>query len=292
MRRHGPAARVRRGSGTRRGYQPGSRTSTRGRASSASSSTGRLLRARHRARLDRGLPRTWSPSAATSTSPTGCGPRSGLPGRPRYRDFHTFDHDPGLKPGRVTSARARAARRRRPTTRTARRAVSATRRTSSPSCGAGSSRSPAAGGRPGLVVGRSTPSCSATGGTRARRSCRGCCALLPLAGCAHHDAARRDRRRRSSRARVRSGPARGDRQGLAGLGGAEVADLVELNERGCRKRATRRGATRVADPYGASDPLASPGGAAGAVERLGVHGHQGLRGRTTPASRRRARSRA
>jgi 1,4-alpha-glucan branching enzyme len=30
-------------------------------------------------------------------------PRSGYPGDPRYRDFHTFDHDSGLRPARVTS---------------------------------------------------------------------------------------------------------------------------------------------------------------------------------------------
>lgn len=39
-------------------------------------------------------------------------PRSGYPGRPEYRDFHTFDHPSGFRPARVTSRRTPPERKR------------------------------------------------------------------------------------------------------------------------------------------------------------------------------------
>ena len=99
-------------------------------------------------------------------------PRAGYPGGPDYRDFHTFDHDSGFKPFRVTGRRVARQGALRPRARGGRRGARrrGLRAPSSSTRLAGSARAPRASRASSSP--RTTPSSSATGGTRARRGWR------------------------------------------------------------------------------------------------------------------------
>ena len=113
-------------------------------------------------------------------------PRAGYPGGPDYRDFHTFDHASGFSPPGSPAAHVAAARQAalRPGPPAAAAVagdaadfVSVVRET--PGRAAASAH-----GRPGARRSRrSTPSSSATGGTRARPGWRPCCARCRTRAC-------------------------------------------------------------------------------------------------------------
>ena len=111
-------------------------------------------------------------------------PRRGYPGGRWYRDFHTFDHDSGFRlvPGDLAPDRGR--RTRRPTTTAGRGGRRrATPRTSWRPSGGGCSRATdASAAAPASSSWRTTPSCSATGGTRVRSSSEAVLRALPAAG--------------------------------------------------------------------------------------------------------------
>ena len=192
-------------------------------------------------------------------------PRKGYPGGRWYRDFHTFDHASGFRPvarhehhdaaAREGAVRARIAQPRRSRADAAdfvdvvrRRLVDladAARRAT----------------RPGRRR-RTTPSCSGTGGTRARSGSRRCCGP-PRGRRARDDAAPARSRPGTSAVRSTSAPGRGARARTGGCGTAQaVADLVADNERAARpgrarcSQSPRRTATRRATSSRATTLLA------------------------------------
>ena len=124
---------------------------------------------------------TWLPSAATCRSATASGPRSpDIPGHAAYRDFHTYDHETGLKPSRVTGRTVDSADKAPYDPELAAAAVDKPRRRlrrhrSARVCAA---NPPGSAATPSWSP-HSTPNCSGTGGTRARSGSRSSCARCP-----------------------------------------------------------------------------------------------------------------
>ena len=231
---------------------------------------------------------TSSRSAATWRSPTWSGPR-GPASRagPDYRDFHDVDHPSGLRPARVTDRRARPQK--RPTTPTA--AAAAARRDAADFVGAVRDRLVAlarAGRTAGLAVvawdtelfghwwheGPAVPRARAADAAGGRRA-------------AGDPAARSTERATSSAIDLPAGSL-GRGQGLAAVGrpGRWPTWLPTAGRGGpaARRRTPVRAARGSARRPGPGRP--GPGGAAGAVQRLGVHGVAGQRGRLRPGAAR------
>ena len=214
-------------------------------------------------------------------------PRAGYPGGRDYRDFHTYDHPSGLKPSRVTGhavappdkqpydpERAAAA-----VARDAADFVSVVRETADrPARAARSARAHGRGVRHRALrplVARG-PRLAGGGAARAARG-----------GRAGDDPARRGRRRARRPIRCRCPRRRGARARTGGCGRASRSPTSSR-----RSDDVQKTLVSVARPRPDARPggrRARPGGAAGAGQRLGVHGQQGLRGRLRARPRRHAR---
>ena len=111
-------------------------------------------------------------------------PRAGYPGGRGYRDFHTYDHP--LRPQALPGSPVAPSRRRTSAPYDPERAAAAVARDAADFVAVVRRRLidlRERHGRPARSRSRrSTPSSSATGGTRARPGWRPCCALLPAAG--------------------------------------------------------------------------------------------------------------
>ena len=188
---------------------------------------------RHRARPAGRATRTSSRSAATWRSATGCGPRSpGYPGRAAYRDFHTYDHDTGLKPSRVTGRTVDSERQGalRPGARRRRRSTSTSRTSSRPSA-TGSASENDAHGRPALVVAAFDTELFGHWWYEGPQWLEKVLRALPEAGVGVGTLRRRARRRATSATRW-SWPTRswGRGKDWRVWAGDQVADLVRLND--------------------------------------------------------------
>ena len=227
-------------------------------------------------------------------------PKSGYPGHAAYRDFHTYDHVTGLKPARVTGRNVRLGRQGavRPRARRPRRRQARRRLRRDGARAAASSRANASAG-PRTWSPRSTPNCSGTGGTRARSGWSGCCARCPRPACGSARSSDADRRRIRRRRRSNLPPSSwGSGKDWRVWAGEQVADLVQLNTEVVDTAlstvdkalgpTTRRRAPGTARLRRRPDPARD---AADGVERLGVHGQQGLRRRLRPLPRAPARPR-
>ena len=130
---------------------------------------------------------------------------------------------------------------------------------------------------------RGTPSCSATGGTRARSSSSRCCGRCRRPGCA-----RRPWRRSAGQATALGRPAGrvvGRGQGppaVGGPGGGRPGCGRARRRRPDAARRTPVRAARVGPPSRPGRP--GPRGPARPRQRLGVHGLPGQRGRRTPGT--------
>ena len=102
-------------------------------------------------------------------------PKSGYPGHAAYRDFHTYDHLTGLKPARVTGPNVSSEDKAPYDPERADHAVDVHVADFVDVVRNRCSRSPTASGDRLMSSPPSTPNCSATGGTRARRGWSGCC---------------------------------------------------------------------------------------------------------------------
>ena len=133
---------------------------------------------------DRSASRTSSRSAATCRSATGCGRRSrATPATPPTATSTPTTTSPASSP--LVSRAATCPRRpRRPTTPSAPTAPStSTSPTSSTGARSAQLASPSASAGLPTWSRLSTPSCSGTGGTRARYGSSGCCEPFPRPGC-------------------------------------------------------------------------------------------------------------
>ena len=213
-------------------------------------------------------------------------PRSGYPGGRDYRDFHTYDHPSGLKPARVTG-RSVPPEEKRPYD--PERAAAAVARDAADFVSVVRERLLALQeqhGRPALTVAAFDTELFGHWWHEGPAWLEAVLRALPAAG------VRVTTLRGALDAGLVGDPVGaapvvvGIGQGLAGVGGRAG---------GRPRRAERRRAEDPRErPRPRPDPRpggrrARPGGAARPVQRLGVHGQQGLRGRLRPRARRDAR---
>ena len=213
-------------------------------------------------------------------------PRAGYPGGRDYRDFHTYDHPSGLKPARVTG-RTVAPHEKRPYE--PERAAAAVARDAADFVSVVRERLLALRdqhGRPALTVAAFDTELFGHWWHEGPAWLEAVLRALPAAGV----------RVTTLRGALDAGLV-GDPVALPpsswGSGkdwrvwaGEAVADLVARND-DVQKTLVGRARPRPDPRPGGRRPR--PGGAAGPGQRLGVHGHQGLRSRLRPRTRRCAR---